>query len=400
MDRQQLLTDLYRAYKDARRHKRGKSYQLSFEYNLESNLLELCDDLVGRTYKPRPSTCFIIHDPKVREVFAADFRDRIVHHLYYNYTHTLFERTFIADSYSCIPGRGTHYGIERLRHHICSVSGNYHRPCHVLQIDIRGYFMSIHRPTLLRLCRETMEKMRRHLSDVPGKTWEEKLDYDFVDFLLQRIVDVNPIEGCRVIGDRTEWNILPKEKSLYYAAEGCGLPIGNLSSQLFSNVYLNTLDQYVKRTLKCRHYGRYVDDAYIVDTDRKRLRELIPRISAFLSTELGMSLHSEKVRVVDVRHGVPFLGAFLKPCRSYVSSATFRRMKRKISLLPFNNPMRVCSSVNSFLGVLSHHSSYCLRKVGIARNDMLCAMGRFSSDCLRYTTGQMGTGTSTDYILT
>lgn len=120
MTKQELLTDIIRAYKDARLHKRNMCYQLEFEYNLEANLHKLCDELWARTYKPRPSTCFIIHDPKMREVFAADFRDRIVHHLFYNYTYKTYERTFIADSYSCIKDRGTHYGIGRLRHHILS----------------------------------------------------------------------------------------------------------------------------------------------------------------------------------------------------------------------------------------------------------------------------------------
>lgn len=220
MDRQQLLTDLYRAYKDARRHKRNKSYQQSFEYHLETNLMELCDELLCRTYKPRPSTCFIIHDPKMREVFAADFRDRIVHHLFYNYTHVLFERTFIADSYSCIKGRGTHYGIKRLLHHIRSASDNYRQSCYVLQIDIRGYFMSIHRPTLLRLCRETMEKMRTHRSDVEGKTWEEKLDYRFVYYLLEQIISVNPVENCIKLGKSSEW-IFALLSTLYISPFKC-----------------------------------------------------------------------------------------------------------------------------------------------------------------------------------
>lgn len=107
LTRERLLADLRQAYFDARRHKRNKPYQQRFERNWEGNLEVLCDELLERRYRPRPSSCFIITDPKQREVFAADFRDRIVHHLYYNYAHTLFERTFIADTYSCIRGRGT-----------------------------------------------------------------------------------------------------------------------------------------------------------------------------------------------------------------------------------------------------------------------------------------------------
>lgn len=136
----QLLADLHTAYLDAKRQKGNKRYVQSYEKSLEVNLQVLGRELWSRTYKPRPSTCFIITDPKIREVFAADFRDRIVHHLYYNYTHELFERTFIQDSYSCIPGRGTLYGVERLEKHIRQESQNYQKPCYVLKMDIKGYF--------------------------------------------------------------------------------------------------------------------------------------------------------------------------------------------------------------------------------------------------------------------
>ncbi len=136
LTRESLLADLRQAYFDARRHKRHKPYQKRFEANWESNLEVLCDELFTRSYFPKPSTCFIITDPKKREVFAADFRDRIVHHLYYNYTHTLYERTFIADSYSCIKGRGTHYGIERLQQHIRQESQGYSVPCYAMSISM------------------------------------------------------------------------------------------------------------------------------------------------------------------------------------------------------------------------------------------------------------------------
>lgn len=173
--KEQLLLDLYRAYKDARKHKRNRNYQLKFEFNLEENLIDLRDELISGTYKPFPSNCFIIHDPKMREVFAAHFRDRIVHHLFYNYTYKVFETTFIYDSYSCIKNRGTHFGIERLKHHILSVSKGYTKPCYVLKIDIKGYFMNINRKILLELSRKTLLK---------NKT---QYDYEFVDYLLEMI---------------------------------------------------------------------------------------------------------------------------------------------------------------------------------------------------------------------
>ena len=217
---------------------KAQGSRLKFEFNLEENLIDLRDELISGTYKPYPSNCFIIHDPKMREVFAAHFRDRIVHHLFYNYTYKVFEKTFIYDSYSCIKNRCTHFGIERLKHHILSVSKGYTKPCYVLKIDIKGYFMNINRKILLELSRKTLLK---------NKT---QYDYEFVDYLLEMIINSNPMDNCNVWGELSDWNNLPKDKSLFYAKENCGLPIGNLSSQLFSNVYMNVFDQYIKRKLK------------------------------------------------------------------------------------------------------------------------------------------------------
>ena len=124
MTKKALLLDLYAAFACAERHKATKAYVLHFRRNLDKNLRKLCEDLWRRRYKPGPSSCFIVERPKKREVFAAQFRDRVVHHLYYNYTHNLFERTFIQDTYSCIPSRGTHYGVKRLEMHIRQESRN------------------------------------------------------------------------------------------------------------------------------------------------------------------------------------------------------------------------------------------------------------------------------------
>ncbi len=383
----ELLTDLYRAYKDARKHKRGRGYQLKFEFHLENNLVELRDELISGNYSAKPSTCFVIHDPKMREVFAANFRDRIVHHLFYNYTHELFERTFINDSYSCIKGRGTHYGIERMKYHIRSVSQGYSRKCYVMKIDIKGYFMHINRIILLKTCREVLAKMKYRRSDVSGKIWGDKIDYEFVDYLLDRIVNSNPLKNCNVLGQKSDWNNLPQDKSLFYARKDCGLPIGNLSSQLFSNIYMNRFDQYVKRELGCRHYGRYVDDAYIVSDSREFLHSLIPKIKKFLSEELNLSINPDKLQVIDVNYGIEFLGAFIKPFRNYVSSSSLRRMKRKLRCLPREDPRKLQASVNSFLGILSHYDSYCLRRVLFGYQCRLTQKGHFSRDWLRFTPG-------------
>ena len=346
LSREQLLADLHQAYRDARRHKGRKPYVRQFEARLEQNLSALCDELYGRTYKALPSTCFLISDPKLREVFAADFRDRIVHHLYYNYTHELFERTFIQDSYSCIKGRGTHYGIDRLEQHIRRESQNWQLPCWVLKMDICGYFMHINRRRLLSI---TLGLLHRMADRFPH------LDMELLTFLSREIILLDPTCDCRIKGRSSDWRALPRDNSLFHSPEGCGLPIGNLTSQLFSNVYLGRLDDYMKRHLRCHRYGRYVDDFYVVGSDRDWLRSLIPQVRQFLLSELGLSLHEGKVQLFSVQRGVEFLGAFLKPHRRYVSTATLRRVLRKLPELALEtDPERLRSRRASLRGVLGH----------------------------------------------
>jgi len=373
LSKQQLRDDLMQAYLDARRHKRNRKYQLTFESDLENNLDSLCTELYERRYESQPSECFIITDPKKREVFAASFRDRIVHHLYYNYVHEMFERTFISDTYSCIKGRGTHYGIRRLESHIRRESQNYTQPCYVLKMDIRGYFMNINRIKLLELCMSTFDRMKhKRISKYRNQCWCEKVDMDFLIYLTREIVMLDCTQSCIIKGRPDDWNGLPRSKSLFFSQENCGLPIGNLTSQLFSNIYMNQFDQYMKRQLHCRHYGRYVDDFYVVSSDRQWLHSLIPCVRDYLKTHLGLTLHEGKLTLCNVRQGVEFLGAFIKPYRNLVSSTTLKRMKPKILRLAkraskekvwsktFAEKLR--SSLNSFCGVMGHYHSYKLRK--------------------------------------
>lgn len=392
----ELLQDLHQAYYDARRHKSKKPYVMKFEARLEHNLSELCLELWTRTYKPCPSTCFIICDPKKREIFAAEFRDRIVHHLYYNYTHMMLERTFITDSYSCIKGRGTHYGIKRMEHHIRQESQNYQETCYVMKMDICGYFMHINRKRLLEICVRRLTKMARHrISRESVTTWQERVDMDFVFYLTREIVMLNPVIDCRVRGSEGNWQDLPHDKSLFNSDEECGLPIGNLTSQLFSNVYLGELDDYMKRVLRCRHYGRYVDDFYVVSADKEWLRSLVTKIETFLSSQLGLTLHAGKLKILDVWQGVEFLGAYLKPWRRYVSNTCLHRMKRKLHAL--NESVSSCQSesrqetflrlrpsLNSFLGVLSHYRSKTLRAQLMCSMSCFSRYGTFDEDVLHY----------------
>ena len=343
LTREQLLFDLYIAYYDAARHKHKMAYVQKFERDLRQNLEELCDDLLTGRYHAQPSKCFVIDYPKKREVFAAMFRDRIVHHLYFRYTHQMFERTFIADSYSCIEGRGTHYGISRLRQHIRQASLNWSQPCYAMNLDIRGYFMHINREKLLRIATESLRTMATHkvgMTDevplpqgvllTPATRWRDIRNMRFILWLTEQIIMLDPMENCIIVGDESDWLGMDRAKCMRYAEKGLALPIGNLTSQLFSNVYMNPFDQWVKRIILCHYYGRYVDDSTMVDACREWLLEQVPKVREFLADELGLQLHMGKLHVREVSQGVEFLGAFVKPYRDYVSNKTLERMTKKI----------------------------------------------------------------------
>lgn len=385
LNRTKLLFDLYYAYQCAKKHKSSKSYIKEFEKNLHQNLSELCDELLERRYKPQPSTCFIISDPKKREIFAATFRDRIVHHLYYNYTYELFNRTFIEDSYSCRVGKGTHYGIHRLEKHIREVSENYFKPTYVLKMDIKGYFIHINRVLLLSFVNETLDKMMLRKTIDGECKYCDIIDFDLIKYLSEVIILLNPIENCIVKSKKSEWETLDKSKSLFFSEENCGLPIGNLTSQLFSNVYLNKLDQYIKRDLHCKHYGRYVDDFYIVSNDKDFLKNVINSISNFTKKELHLEIQNKKTRIIDVNNGIEFLGAFIKPYRTYISNKTVKRMKKK--LYYFNNndiDVNVSNMVNSYLGIFSHYKSNSIKNEVLYKTTKILDYGYFTKNNLKF----------------
>lgn len=278
-------------------------------------------------FTPSPAICFIINDPKQREVFASPFRDRVVHHLYYNYIAACCDRRFVYDSYSCRVGKGTLFGIERLEHHIRSVSRNYTRVAYVLKLDLQGYFMSIPRPLL----REKVQAMvRKVLPETP-------LPAD-IQALVVWLTDVftlhDPLTDCRIRGTLHDRDGLPPSKSLWHSPAGVGLPIGDRTSQLYSNIFLNDLDWFVVRQLGCRHYGRYVDDFYLLSPSHEVLQAWLVRLQDFACT-LGMRIHPHKivlqpVSLPDRQYRVPsleFLGAVVFPYYRHCTHRTVAKYR-------------------------------------------------------------------------
>ncbi|MBR1632470.1 MAG: hypothetical protein IJ686_01800 [Bacteroidales bacterium] len=394
LTREQLRRDLDQAFLDACKDKNDKPYVKDWRENIEENQQALCDDLWFHRYKTSLAVCLPVSYPKPREVFAFNFRDCIVHHLYYNYVLELLCRTFIQDAYSCIPGRGTAYGIHRLEKFIRSESLGYSVPCFALRIDVVGFFTNIRRSRLYEQTYGTIHKMADHriLSRVPTR-WCDRIDIEFLDYLGAEIILRNPMENCQIIGSEKEWALVPPRKCLRNAPPDCGLPIGGLPSQMLQNVYMNPFDQWMCRVKKFKH-GRYVDDSFQLSRSRDSLDALVPEIAAFLKDELMLDLHYGKTKIFDVYKGVPFLGAFILPGRTYVDNESLGRMKTKIDYLEENarnlNPDYLDSALNSYLGVLSNYSSYDLSCSLMKEEHDFSQYGIFSMDMRRFrSTGEV-----------
>jgi hypothetical protein len=327
----------------------------------EHNLIELWQEIVERRYNPCQSICFIVDKPVKREVFAADFRDRIVHHLLYNYLSPVLEKHFIHDSYSCRKGKGTHYGIQRVDHFIRSCSDNYRKSCYILKMDIKGYFMAIDREILFEKLSAIIQINREKLSGNP----------DIILFLVQKTIFNDPVLDCIFRSHRRQWLGLPPTKSLFHAPPGKGLPIGNLTSQLFANFYLDDFDHFMKEKLKLHYYGRYVDDMVVFHPDLTYLKMVICATGQYLQEKLTLTLHPDKIYLQPYYRGVKFLGAMIKPNRIYIANRTkgnfFDAIERQNKIARDHKPTKeeqrqFLRSMNSYLGILRHYRTYRLRK--------------------------------------
>jgi retron-type reverse transcriptase len=299
-----LKLDLFQAYYDARRNKRNTINQLRFEINYEHHLLKLYEELVNRTYEINKSITFIVNHPVKREIFAADFRDRIIHHLIYNYINPVVDKQLIDSCYSCRPGRGTLYGIRQMYEFMTACSQNYTRGCYVLKLDIRGYFMSINKHLLWKKLLVMLQQPE--IDELPGISREMLL------WLIDLVLWNDPTQSCIIKGKNSDWDDLPVTKSLFNNPKDCGLPIGNLTSQLFSNVYLHEFDSYIKHELGVEYYGRYVDDFVLIHPDKEFLLQAKTKIQAYLTAHCALTIHPNKVYLQYYQKGFSFLGAYIK----------------------------------------------------------------------------------------
>ncbi|NDV97482.1 hypothetical protein D0T84_21680 [Dysgonomonas sp. 521] len=356
------LSDMFEAYYCCRKNKRKTGNALKFELDYENNLIQLWREINAGSYRVGRSIAFIVEKPVKREIFAGDFRDRVIHHLIINKFIHLFEKDFIYDSYSCRKGRGTLFGVKRVDRFIRACSENYTRDCYVLKMDIQGFFMSIRRDILFD-----------KLHELIGCNYHEP-DRDLLLSLVYKVVMNDCTQSCIIKSSRRKWEGLPSNKSLFgQQGKMRGLPIGNLTSQIFGNFYLSSFDHFIKSEHGIRYYARYVDDFVIVHPNKTFLRNLIPVIRDFLRNELDLVLHPKKIQLQHYSKGTKFTGAFIMPGRIYIDKRTKNnlyqsvrkwnhRVRQTDTRLEYGKVQHLQSSVNSYLGFMRHYRTYRLRK--------------------------------------
>jgi RNA-directed DNA polymerase len=307
------LENLLEAWKEFLKGKRNKKDVQEFQYKLSDNIFSLHTDLKNRTYKHDGYYAFNISDPKPRNIHKATVRDRLLHHALYRKLYPLFDIHLIHDSYSCRKWRGTHRALKRFKQFTDIESKNNTRTIWILKCDVRKFFASIDHEIL-------------------------------IDILKMYIQDSDLINLIEIV-----------IHSFHSTQKGKGLPLGNLTSQLLVNIYMNEFDQFVKHVLKQKYYIRYADDFVIMSRDRKDLEDLLPRVESFLSDRLKLSLHPDKVFIKTFASGVDFLGWVHFPHHRALRTATKKRMFRNI------NENSKEAVVESYLGMLSHGNAWELR---------------------------------------
>ncbi|KKR70964.1 MAG: Retron-type reverse transcriptase [Candidatus Woesebacteria bacterium GW2011_GWA2_40_7b] len=309
--------NLFNSWTNFKHDKRKRPDVQEFEISLEQNIFELHRELKAGIYRHGLYKPFYIHDPKQRLIHKATVRDRVVHHAIYSVLNLIFEPTFIANSFSCRIGKGTHKGVEALKKILRKASRNNTGNCFALKCDIKKFFDSIDHPILL-------------------------------DVLAKRIKDERAMSLLtEIVGSFSS-----------------GLPIGNLTSQLFANIYLSGFDQFMKQELRVKYYVRYTDDFVVVSRDRDYLEHLLKPVSKFLNDKLRLSLHPQKVLLRKYGQGIDFLGYVVLPNHIVLRTKTKRRIFRKLQKHLADYKEGTLSeeilnqSTASYLGVLSHSNSF------------------------------------------
>ena len=303
------VENLLTAWREFLRGKRKRKDVELFSIHLIDNILALHRELSDKTYRHGPYYAFKINDPKPRDIHKATVRDRLLHHAIYRILYPSFDHKFIFDSFSCRYDKGTHRAMNRFRDYGRTVSLNHTRTAWVLKCDIKKFFANIDHEILKNILVNQIS------------------DRDIL-WLLKQVIDS-----------------FPK-----------GLPLGNLTSQLLVNVYMNEFDHFLKRDLKIKHCIRYADDFVIIHENRKYLENILPDISKFLETRLKLTLHPNKVFIKTFTSGIDFLGWIHFPHHRVLRASTKRRMLKRL----FKNSSD--KTIASYKGMLSHGNAYYLKR--------------------------------------
>lgn len=349
MDEKVTITELYDAYLECRKKKRGTIPCAEFELNEAANLYDLWLELNTGTYVIGQSDAFCVTRPKDREIFAAAFRDRIVHHFLIKKIGDYFEAFFDNESYSCRKGYGNLYGARRLCAQMQELPNGWGA-----RLDLQGFFMSIHKPTLCKLLESFIRQNHK------GE------DVDFLVTLALQIANHRPELNCYKKGRTDVWKRLPANKSLFTNADDCGLAIGNLTSQIFANFYLTYLDKFVREKYPNLKYGRYVDDFFLLAETEAEILNALPKIRAYLSDALRVTLHPLKVYLQPISHGMAFIGFYIKDGRIYTGNRTISHLRDLIRMQASERDKefhveQFTRRYNSQAGFLVHTYSYNIR---------------------------------------
>lgn len=319
------LENLFLAWNEFKKDKQQRQDVQQFEWRLEHNIFQLHRDLRYKRYRHGRYTSFYIHDPKQRLIHKAEVRDRVLHHTIFAVLNPIFEPMFIPYSFSCRIGKGTHTGVDVLERILRKMSGNGFRSCYALKCDIKKFFASVDHDILLHILNKRIK------------------DNDAM-WLLKEIIE-SFVSRESVFSRR-------------------GLPIGNLTSQLFANIYLNELDQFVKHRLKVKHYVRYTDDFIVVAEEKLYLENTIAPIRFFLTEKLALELHPKKIIIRKFHQGIDFLGYIVFSHHRLVRAKTRQRIFKKIKkrVKEYRNGIiteqTLNQSLQSYIGVLSHANTY------------------------------------------
>jgi retron-type reverse transcriptase len=325
--------NVLRASKKARKGKRYKASTARFELDLEKNLWKIIEALKNKTYEPGPYFDFCIYDPKTRIISAAPYFDRVIHHALIKVIEPLIGRSFIWDAYACIKGKGTHKAVQRYK-------SFQKKNRYVLKCDIRKYFLRIDHGILFSMVSRKIK--------CPDTLW-----------LVKKIIRSRE-------SDR-EAEYFRSDDLFAPVHRRKGIPIGNLTSQFFANLYLNDFDHFVKEGLRARYYIRYCDDFVLFGNSKKWLNQAKMEITSYLET-LRLRLHENKNRIYRVTDGVDFLGYRIFPERILVRKTIVKRYRKRLRKMVLGyregkiDLSGVNNSIQSWIGHVAHSDSYQLRK--------------------------------------